>query len=308
MQLSPDILRTFVAAARTSNFTHAARRVHLTQSAVSMQMSRLEADLDKTLFRRITRGVELTADGEALLKYAQRLLHLHDEALASLTQPEVAGRIRLGAAEDYASRLLPEILRRFGERYPLVRVDLYCDLSENLLPLLQRGEIDICLCNSENGEDGGRFVRHEPVVWVAPPEEAVEMERPIPLAVFHQGCMYRKWALQALADQGLSYRIAYSSPSTTGVLAAVKAGLAIAPVGASIPISGLRVLADGVFNRLPAAVVSLHESETPTSRVKSLLSAYITETFREMPLPALGGILSRPQPEVSVDMRGASIS
>jgi DNA-binding transcriptional LysR family regulator len=155
MQLSPDILRTFVAAARTLNFTHAARKVHLTQSAVSMQMNRLESDLGKTLFRRVTRGVDLTTEGEKLLEYARRLLRLHDEAIAYLSQPELDDLIRLGAAEDYASQLLPGILRRFGKRYPLVRVDLYCDLSDNLLEVLHRDELDLCLCNSESGEHGG---------------------------------------------------------------------------------------------------------------------------------------------------------
>ncbi|MDJ0782309.1 MAG: LysR substrate-binding domain-containing protein [Desulfosarcinaceae bacterium] len=284
IQLSPDILRTFVAAARTSNFTHAAHQLHRTQSAVSMQINRLEGDLGKVLFRRITRGVELTADGEALLKYARRLLRLHDEALASLTQPDVAGRIRLGAAEDYASQHLTDILRRFGRRYPLVRVDLYCDHSKNLLRLLQRGEIDICLCNSEHGETGGRFLRYEPVVWVAPVGVVVEKERPLPLAVFHHGCIYRKWALQALTEQEITYRIAYSSPSTAGVLAAVKAGLAVAPVGASIPRSGLRLLGEGMLNKLPSAVVSLHQADKPASQAQALLAEYISDAFRNMPM------------------------
>jgi DNA-binding transcriptional LysR family regulator len=286
MQLSPDTLRTFVAAARTLNFTHAARQMHLTQSAVSMQINRLEQDLGKVLFKRITRGVELTADGEALLKYARRLLRLHDEALATLTQPELDGRIRLGAAEDYASQHLPDILGRFGRRYPLVRVDLHCDISEKLLQLLQRGELDICLCNSENGEIGGRFLRYEPVVWVAPLDAEVEKESPLPLAVFHHGCMFRKWALQALEEQGIDYRVAYSSPSTRGVLAAVKAGLAVAPVGASIPNSGYRILSDGVLGRLPAAVVSLHRADGPYGKASNLLARYIAEAFRSMPVAA----------------------
>jgi len=285
MQLSPDTLRTFVAAARTLNFTHAARDIHLTQSAVSMQMNRLEGELGKILFRRITRGVELTVDGEALLKYARRLLRLHDEALAALTQPETDGMIRLGAAEDYASQHLPGILQRFSEKYPLVRVDLHCDLSDNLLVMLQNGELDLCLCNSEAGENGGKFLRNEPVVWIAPADAEIENEVPLPLAVFHQGCMYRKWAVQALSEQGITYRIAYSSPSTAGVLAAVKAGLAVAPVGASIPIAGLRILPQGVLASLPSAVVSLHQSNHHASAAQTCLAGYIQDELLTMPIP-----------------------
>jgi DNA-binding transcriptional LysR family regulator len=283
MQLTPDLLRTFVAAARTLNFTHAARSRHLTQSAVSMQICRLEADLGKTLFRRITRGVELTADGESLLRYARRLLQLHDEALATLTHPEVDGILRLGAAEDYASQHLPKILQRFGRRYPLIQVDLYCDLSVNLLEMLRQEALDLCLCTSENGEHGGDFLRHEPVVWIAPQDVAVEAQRPLPLAVFHQGCMFRKWAMQSLAEQGIPYRVAYSSPSIAGVLAAVKAGLAVAPVGASIPLSGFRRLPDAVFKSLPAAVVSLHQANHPASDAQRCLAQYIGEIFGNLP-------------------------
>lgn len=286
MQLPPDILRTFVAAARTHNFTHAARKMHLTQSAVSMQMNRLERDLGKTLFRRVARGVELTTDGEMLLKYSRRLLALHDEAVASMTQPELDGLIRLGAVEDYASQHLPGILRRFGKRYPLIRVDLYCDLSDNLLEMLHRDKLDLCLCNSEKGEHGGDFLRNEPVVWVAPEDAELEKESPLPLAVFHQGCMFRKWATQALAEQGISYRVAYSSPSTAGVLAAVKAGLAIAPVGASITTTGLRILPDGILKSLPSAVVSLHHSDNHSGEAQKHLARYITEEFRSMPFVA----------------------
>jgi DNA-binding transcriptional LysR family regulator len=248
-----------------------------------MQMGRLEADLGKTLFRRVTRGVELTADGESLLRYARRLLQLHDEALATLTLPEVDGIIRLGAAEDYASQHLPQILRRFGRRYPLVRVDLYCDLSVNLLEMLRRDALDLCLCTSENGEHGGEFLRHEPVVWIAPQDTAVEAQRPLPLAVYHQGCPFRKWAMQSLAEQEIPYRVAYSSPSVSGVLAAVEAGLAIAPVGASTPVSGFRRLSDEVFKRLPAAVVSLHQADHPTSDAQSRLARYISEVVRNLP-------------------------
>jgi len=286
MQLSPDILRTFIAAARTNNFTQAASQVHLTQSAVSMQIHRLEGELGKVLFRRVARGVELTADGEALLTYARRLLRLHDDTLAAMTQPEPDGLIRLGAAEDYASQHLPGILRRFAGRCPLVRVDLYCDLSSNLLAKLGRGELDLCLCNSEKGEHGGTFLRNEPVIWIAPMDTEPEKQSPLPLAVFHQGCMYRKWATASLAEQKIAYRVAYSSPSIAGVLAAVRAGLAIAPVGASIPAAGLRVLSDDTLNTLPSAVVSLHQSEKPVSAAHTYLSQYIAEEFRSMPFAA----------------------
>jgi len=284
MQLTPDILRTFVTITQTRNFTRAARQVNLSQSAVSMQINRLEEDLGKKLFRRIPRGVELTADGAKLLDYARSILRLHEDALAHLTQPKLNDRIRLGAAEDYASQHLPGILRRFGYKYPLVRVDLYCDLSDNLLEMLQKGDLDLCLCNSEHGEHGGNFLRNEPVIWIAPMDKEPEEESPLPLAVFHQGCMFRKWAVQTLTQQGIPYRVAYSSRSIAGVLAAVKAGLAVAPVGASTPLADFRVLPSGELPRLPSATVSLHHSNRTVNKAQTYLAQHITEEFRTLPV------------------------
>ena len=281
MELPPDLLRTFVAAARALNFTQAARQVHRTQSAVSMQMRRLEGEIGKPLFRRVARGVELTRDGEVLLRYARRILRLHDEALVSLTAPELDGVIRLGAAEDYSSQHLPDILKRFAARHPLVRVDLYCDLSGNLLEMLAEERLDLCLCNSEAGEHGGDFLRNEPVIWVAPADAEPEALSPLPLAMFHDGCMYRKWAMQALAKRGISYRVACASPSIAGVLAAVRAGLAVAPVGASTRLSGFRVLEEGILPRLPSATVSLHQSGEGLSegRGATLLTTTLFKRF-----------------------------
>ena len=287
MQLNPDILRTFMAAAGTLNFTRAGRQVNLSQSAVSMQINRLEQTLGKPLFQRITRGVALTPEGERLLKYAGRILRLHDEALASMTRPEVDGLIRLGAAEDYASQHLPMILRRFRERYPLVQVDIYCDLSQTLLSMLELDKLDLCLCNSENGEHGGTFLRHEPLVWIAPTGATPEGDSPLPLAMYHQGCIFRKWATQALTDHRIPFRIAYSSPSVSGILAAVRAGFAIAPTGASLLLDGLRVLPQGTLPQLRSAVISLHRNGVQPTPAQACLAEYITDEFRSMPLATI---------------------
>lgn len=285
-ELTPDILRTFIAAAQTRNFTQAAKQVNRTQSAVSMQIRKLEGEMGKTLFRRVSRGVELTADGKTLLLYARRLLRLHDEAIASLVEPDLEGLIRLGAPEEYASPHLHGILRRFAIQYPLVRVDLYCDLSNALLKMLQHGDLDLCLCNSQGVEQGGDFLRHEPIVWIGPIDAEPEKESPLPLAVFHHGCIYRQWALQALEKNRIAYRVAYSSPSIAGVLAAVRSGFAVAPVGASTPVAGFRLLPEGLLPRLPSATVTLHQSTSGSnfSDARTCLAHYIGDEFQALPV------------------------
>lgn len=283
MDLTPDVLRTFVAAAQSLNFTQAAQKINLTQSAVSIQIRKLEENLEKTLFNRVPRGVELTVHGEHLLKYANRLLQLHDEALASFKKPEMKGLIRIGAAEDYAALHLPGILKRFAEQYPLVQVDLYCDLSNDLLDMLQKDKIDICLRNTRHIEPGGEFLREEPVVWAGPKDSNPEGRSPLPIAVFHKGCIYREWAIQELERQNITYRIAYSSPSILGILAAVKSGLAVAPIGMSILSSDLRTISTEHLPALPLAMVSLHQSDVPGDGIQAHLTKYIIDEFRTIP-------------------------
>ncbi|SMC55633.1 DNA-binding transcriptional regulator, LysR family [Desulfocicer vacuolatum DSM 3385] len=287
MELTPDVLRTFVAAAQAGNFTQAAKQINISQSAVSLQMRKLEEDLGKPLFNRLTRGVQLTANGETLLKYARRLLLLHDKALASLSEPNLKGLIRLGAVEDYTDLHFPGILKRFSERYPLIQVDLLCDISEVLLKMFYSGKLDLCLRNAEGVEPGGVILREEPLIWVSSTEAEPEKRSPLPIAVFNN-CIYRRWTEKVLKNEHIKFRVAYSSPSVSGVLAAVKAGLAVAPMGASINVSGLRVLPEDTLPALPSAVVTMHQAHTRKDSPLATLAQYITEEFRSMPLTGEG--------------------
>jgi len=284
MDLTPDILRTFTVAAQTLNFTQAAQKVNLTQSAVSIQMRKLEENLGKALFKRVPRGVELTEHGESLLKYANRILRLHNEALASFVEPSMNGLIRFGATEEYAALHLPGILKRFAEKYPLVQVGLYCDRSNELLKMLEQGKIDLCLMNTKTIEPGTEFLRKEPVIWVGPKDAEPESESPLPIAVFHQGCLYRQWAIQALEKNNIDYRIAYTSPSISGILAAVKSGLAVAPIGASTLISDLRMIPQKKLPALPSATVCLYQSECHEDSVQFNLVKHIVEAFCVIPI------------------------
>lgn len=245
--LPVDALRTFVAAAELGSFTRAAEQVHRTQAAVSMQVKRLEELLEHPLFLRQGRGVELTLQGETFLGYARRLVRMHDEALSAIRTPELAGVVRFGAPESYASLYLPPILKGFAASHPRVHLELRCDSSEVLLQLTRAGELDLTLSteapNSSLPGDG-ELVHRESVVWVATPEFPLPVPpgEELPLALFHHGCLFRKWTLEALSKSGRPYRIACSSPSISALLAAVRAGLAVAPVARSIPTPDLRVI------------------------------------------------------------------
>ena len=279
--LDPDLLRTFVAIVDAGGFTQAARQVHRTQSAVSMQVRRLEETLDRVLFQRDGRGVQLAPDGEALLGYARRLLKLHDEAVAALTRPDLAGLVRIGTPDDYVDRFLPEILARFARAVPRVQVEVLCETSVNLRRLLAEGRLDLavltagCALSGETGE----VLRREPVVWATAERQLAHEQEPLPLALFQSGCVFRDWALASLDGSGRPYRIAYTSASFSSILAAVKVGLAVTTLCRSVLPAGVRPLGVGEgFPPLPQTAITLHRGK-PVSAVAECLAGYIRESF-----------------------------
>ncbi|MBL8259527.1 MAG: LysR family transcriptional regulator [Candidatus Competibacteraceae bacterium] len=278
-QLDPDLLRTFVAIVDAGGFTQAAKHVHRTQSAVSMQVRRLEEILDRALFQRDGRGVQLSPDGEALLGYARRLLKLHDEALAALTRPDLSGLVRIGTPDDYVDRFLPEILSRFARAFPRVHVEVLCEPSVNLRHLLDEDRLDLALITCTPGAETGEVLRREPVVWATAERHLAHENEPLPLALFQPGCSFRDWALAALSEQGRPYRIAYTSASISGVLAAVTAGLAVTVLCRSVLPAGVRPLGiDEGFPILPSASITLHRGSA-VSAVAECLAGYIREGF-----------------------------
>jgi DNA-binding transcriptional LysR family regulator len=279
--IEPDLLHTFVAIAESGSFTEAARRVHRTQSAVSMQIKRLEELLGRPVFAREGRTVRLSADGELLLGHARRILNAHREALAALLQPELQGTVSLGTVDEYAVTFLPSILARFGESHPLVHVHVICDMTTNLLRRLGENEIDFAIVTHGYGDDGGTILYREPLVWVTSASHSAQQLTPIPLALFHPGCRFRQWAIDALAKQARQYRIAYTSMSLAGIEAALRAGLAVSVVPRSNVGVGLRILdeRDG-FPPLPNFEMALRRAENARSPVHDCLEQHILANFR----------------------------
>ncbi|WP_027189153.1 LysR substrate-binding domain-containing protein [Paucidesulfovibrio longus] len=288
LQLPLDHLRTFVVAAETGGFTSAGRIVHRTQAAVSMQIKRLESELGQELFHREGRGVRPTQAGELLLGYARRLLGLHDEALAALVKPDVAGTVRLGAPEDFAGAPLAQALARFARAHPRVLVELHCEATPRLLESLAAGRLDLTLATGTDGaartESGGRAIHRAPLAWAVGRGFDTHLTRPLPLAVFHQGCPYRRAAESALDAAGIPWRAAFSTPSLSGALAAVRAGLGVAPVPRSLAAPDCRLLKED--EELPALVdvdVTLHCCRGGAgSPAAALLADLLAEAFADL--------------------------
>jgi DNA-binding transcriptional LysR family regulator len=167
--LDLDVLAMIVAVADTGNISRAAEVVHRSQSAVSMQIKTLETALGKPLFVRRPRSVTPTQDGEVLLTFARRMLALRDEAWAAVVRPDVTGRVVIGVPDDYASSLLPSILKKFSATYPKVEIQVVGLPSVALAPMVKDGTVDLVCATRVKGLSG-EFIRFEPMVWAAAPE------------------------------------------------------------------------------------------------------------------------------------------
>ncbi len=243
--LEHDVLRTFVAIADSGSFSRAAQQVFRTPSAVSMQIKRLEETLGKSVFVREPRHVRLTAEGEALLGYARRLLELNEEAVAQFLSPNINGTVSFGTTDDVGTRILPGVLSQFARTHPAVQVNVRVERSGELLRQIEADELELALVTAGNdgqNDRGGEVVYNERLVW-AGREGGVAVERsPLPLVLAHQGCAWRATALAALDRSGQRYRIAYTSEHCGAQEAAMLADLAVGPLPRGLVRPPLRVL------------------------------------------------------------------
>ena len=289
--LDPDLLRAFAYIAEEGSFTRAAERVGRTQSAVSMQVQRLEAMLGQRVLMRGKGGsVSLTPHGRYLLDRAREVLALNEEIWRSFRTPQMHGTVRLGTPDDYALRYIPGVLRRFAQTHPSVDVDVTCSSSTPLIAKLKAGELDLALV-SEGHEPANwpsdRLWRG-PLVWIASERNSPHRLDPLPVALASGDCSWRKVALRALEAAGRRYRVAYTSETQAGCLTPVVAGLAVSvsPITAVPP--GVRVMPSGdSLPPLGEAGILLMKAREPRQPVTDALVAHIRDTFRaELERPA----------------------
>ncbi|MEV7084902.1 LysR substrate-binding domain-containing protein [Streptomyces sp. NPDC093085] len=223
----PGQLRTFLTVAQTLSFTQAARRLGVRQSTVSQHVRRLEDATGRPLFTRDTHGVELTEDGEAMLGFAGTILAAHDRATAFFTGTRLRGRLRFGASEDFVLTRLPEILESFRRDHPEVDLELTVELSGTLHQRLAAGGLDLVLAKRRPGDTHGRLVWRSGLVWIGAPQLRIDPERPVPLILFPPPGITRARALEVLEAHGRRWRVACTSASLSGLIAAARAGLGV---------------------------------------------------------------------------------
>jgi DNA-binding transcriptional LysR family regulator len=270
-----ELLRAFVAVADCRGFRRAAERLNLTQSTVSQHIHRLEHETRHRLFRRTTRSVALTDEGEMLLGDARRLLQLEEGARHRLAGPPLSGSVRLGVVEHVAGGSLPSALRCFATLHPAVKLEVRIEFSAELIDQLNAGRLDVVFARRAPGMSEGRLVRREPLVWVAADTFEFVLGEPIPLALYRQHCI-RETALAALRDSDMPWEIVCTSPSLMGVRAAALAGLAVTPVPMSAVIPGLRILgAHAGLPSLPDIDFAIYEKVRPDKAAAALAAALL---------------------------------
>ncbi|MFW5969635.1 MAG: LysR substrate-binding domain-containing protein [Halofilum sp. (in: g-proteobacteria)] len=280
--LELSLLRTFVALADIGTVTGVAERLAYTQSAVSMQLRRLESAVAVELVRREGRNLVLTDGGRRLLVYARRMLALNDEAWADLRAGPLTGVIRVGIPDDYAP-LLSSTLAYFHEVYPSVEVEIHCVQSVELVRRVRGGELDIAITTRQRNSPGGEVLRREPLVWAASRAREPSLDDPVALALFAAAeDVFRELALGRLEAAGRSWRIACTSQSMTGIRPALDAGLAIAVVARSMVTPDLRVLDESSgLPELPTVEISLHRPPGRPSEPARWLAGLIQDQWRE---------------------------
>lgn len=225
--LDPVQLESFLAVAQTRNFTEAGRRLGLRQSTVSQHISKLEQASGRRLFVRDTHSVVPTADGEAMTGFAQSILEANARARDYFAGSQVRGRVRFGTSEDFVSSRLPELLRDFVRRHALVDLELTVGLSATLYERLDAGELDLVLAKRRAGDERGRLVWRDRLIWIGAPGTRVDPTQPVPLILYTPPSITRSVALEALERVGRPWRIVCTSGSLSGLRAAALSGLGI---------------------------------------------------------------------------------
>ncbi len=272
-------LRSFVAIADAGGVTRAAGFLNLTQSAVSMQIKRLEDMLGTDLLDRSGRKVGLTAAGEQLLGYARRMLALNDEVFGRLTQSAHEGEIVLGVPHDIVYPVIPGVLQRFAKDYPKMRVRLLSSFTRVLQAQFARGECDVILTTEDSVGEGGQTLVELPLVWIGAPSGVAWKVRPLRLAYEHN-CIFRQGVQAALDEAGIAWEMAVDSDSTRTVEASVSADLAVHTVLAgSEPPYVERIAHHGALPELGRMKVNLYVADPVHSPAVEALADLIRRAY-----------------------------
>ena len=234
IDLDIDMLRCFMEVAQTGSFTKAGNNIGLTQSGVSVKIRRLEERLSSQIFYRTGKSLSLTLEGEILLDYAGRILSVHNEAVSRLTKPKASGKLRVGLIDYFLPELLPNLLSKFRKQYPNIHLEVRTDVGINLIPLFEKGELDLVVTGKDAYKGSCRVLIQEPLIWVIGKDTEVSLQDVLHIVLLPSPCVFRKIATDGLEKANRKWEVLYTGSSIANIQAAVQAGmgLSILPMGA----------------------------------------------------------------------------
>ena len=276
-------LRSFVAVADTGGVTRAAGFLHLTQSAVSMQIKRLEEMLGIELLDRSGRGIALTAAGEQLLQYARRMVALNDEVIARLTHDAFEGEVILGVPHDIVYPAIPRVLQQFNVAYPRVKVHLISSVTRSLKAQFDKGECDLILTTETATPEGAEALTTRPLCWIGAPGGSAWRQRPLRLA-FGRFCVFRPRVIEALDHAGIPWEMVVETESDRTIEATVSADLAIhTMIEGTEPPHLTRIDHGGALPELPQQLINLYGTRGAGNQVVRDLAELLRKSFAIQP-------------------------
>lgn len=283
-------LRSFVTVADTGGVTRAAGFLNLTQSAVSMQLKRLEENLGVDLLDRSARQIALTTAGEQLLSYARKMLDLNDEIYGRLTDKKFEGEITLGVPHDIVYPVIPQVLQRFNAEFPRMKVQLVSSFTSILKEQFERGEADIILTTEPELGEKGETLAKVPLRWIGAPGGNVHRQRPLRIAL-GRSCKFRPIAIAEMDAQELGWDMIIDTDSDRTIEATVSADLAVTVMleGTEPPQLQALPVATGL-PELPVQNINMYvgdEDHPPSARLADLVRQGY-DALQLAPLRAVG--------------------
>ncbi|MEP5154328.1 LysR family transcriptional regulator [Planktotalea sp.] len=275
-------LRSFVAIAETGGVTRAAGLLNLTQSAVSMQIKRLEESLDLKLLERSGRQVVLSPSGEQLLTYARQMVGLNDEIIAKLTDTGVAGEISLGVPHDIVYPVVSKVLQQFRSQFPNVVVNLRASFTRELQEGLSRGEFDIILTTEEGLMPQGETLSRARLSWTGAEGGTVWRQRPLKLG-FSRHCMFRPLVQKVLDKEGIGWEMATETDSDRTIEATIGADLAICvAIEGTEPPHLVPIQHGGTLPDMPDSLINMYGAEQAQTPAVSALAELLRQGYSDL--------------------------
>jgi len=276
-----DLLRTFIAVVDNGSFTRAAGQIYRSQSAISMQMKRLEGQLGQALFYRSSKELSLTIDGKALIPYARRLLSLHDEAINSFKGGSKLNVIRIGCPDDYVRHLVPVLIGIFRENLPNVSTTVVSASSAELRQKMDKGELDVAILTRIPNTNEGELIYQDHGVWVCSNEQLLST-RPIPLALFDPSCKFNSTVIDGLEKREIPYDLICQTSNSSVLVELARSGVVLTVLAKStIPDDLLTIDTNDKLPTLPVVeiVICLNGAN---QRIESLSLRSIAQQLAEL--------------------------